>query len=419
VRAALSALGRSLSPSDPMGPLNRVQLLAVAGDAFVTISLAGTLFFSISLTAARSKVILYLLLTMAPFAVVGPFLSPLSDRVPRLRRVVLALSLLGRAVLAVLMAGNYKSVALFPEAFGILVLSKLFFVTRSAVMPSYLEGETALALANARIAILSGVGGFLAGSLAAGVYKVGGTRIALVLAGLLYLVGAVHATLLPAGRRDMRRREHGAMRVARAGYVFDARTLLNLSALAVVRGAVGFTTFLMAFGLRRAHAPTYWYGVLLAASAIGSLLGSAVVGRTRRRLGPSQMIALALLLSAALAGAASTLAGYPVQTLVAFGVGLCSSVAKPSLDAVIQSRVPEEERGRAFGRSESIFQVVWVMGSLLPVLYPFSFRIGDVVIAVVSAVSLVSFLVSAAALRRAERTGFIGGVGFERPMKGL
>src|SRR5690349_6340860 len=48
-----------------------IELTAVgsAGDAFVAVALAGTLFFSVSLDEARWRVALALLLTMAPFAV--------------------------------------------------------------------------------------------------------------------------------------------------------------------------------------------------------------------------------------------------------------------------------------------------------------------------------------------------------------
>ena len=39
------------------------------GDAFVAVALAGTIFFSASVDQARGKVVLFLLITMAPFAV--------------------------------------------------------------------------------------------------------------------------------------------------------------------------------------------------------------------------------------------------------------------------------------------------------------------------------------------------------------
>ena len=50
--------------------------LVSAGDAMVTVSLAGTIFFTTNINAARPKLVLALLLTMAPFAVVAPFLGP-------------------------------------------------------------------------------------------------------------------------------------------------------------------------------------------------------------------------------------------------------------------------------------------------------------------------------------------------------
>ena len=60
--------------TSPFTRLARVHAFSVATDTLVTVSLAGTLFFSIPSGAARDKVALYLVLTMAPFAVVAPLL---------------------------------------------------------------------------------------------------------------------------------------------------------------------------------------------------------------------------------------------------------------------------------------------------------------------------------------------------------
>ena len=53
-----------------------------AGDAFVAVALAGTVFFNTSLHEARSQVVLYLVLTVTPFALLAPFIGPMLDRVP-------------------------------------------------------------------------------------------------------------------------------------------------------------------------------------------------------------------------------------------------------------------------------------------------------------------------------------------------
>ena len=81
----------------PFGRLLVTHVVLIAGDTFVTIALAGSLFFSISPEAARTRVALYLLLTMAPFAVVAPVLGPIIDRARGGRRGMVIGSLGGRS----------------------------------------------------------------------------------------------------------------------------------------------------------------------------------------------------------------------------------------------------------------------------------------------------------------------------------
>ena len=57
---------------------------------FVTVSLADTLFFSATSSAARPKVLLYLVLTLAPFALIAPVFGPLIDRTRGGRRLTFA-----------------------------------------------------------------------------------------------------------------------------------------------------------------------------------------------------------------------------------------------------------------------------------------------------------------------------------------
>src|SRR5580700_7280330 len=65
------------------GLANLIELTAAGGvgDAFVAVALAGTLFFSASVDQARGRIALALLITMAPLAVLAPFLGPMLDRV--------------------------------------------------------------------------------------------------------------------------------------------------------------------------------------------------------------------------------------------------------------------------------------------------------------------------------------------------
>ena len=65
----------------PFARLVYAHAISVAGDACLTVSIAGSLFFQSPTGAARWKVLLYLLLTMAPFAIIAPVLGPSSTAV--------------------------------------------------------------------------------------------------------------------------------------------------------------------------------------------------------------------------------------------------------------------------------------------------------------------------------------------------
>ena len=74
---AMSTDPRFAEPT-PFARLVYAHAISVAGDACLTVSLAGSLFFQNPSGAARGKVLLYLILTMAPFAIVAPVLGPSS-----------------------------------------------------------------------------------------------------------------------------------------------------------------------------------------------------------------------------------------------------------------------------------------------------------------------------------------------------
>jgi len=161
--------------------LDRLLELTAAGaaaDAFVAVALAGTLFFSTSVDQARGRIALTLLITMAPFAVLAPFIGPMLDRVRDGRRYILIGTLLARGLLCWGMAGatqHNDTVTLLPAAFGVLVLQKAYGVTRSAVTPRLLPARITLVSANARISLAALIASTLGAATAAGVsYLAGG-----------------------------------------------------------------------------------------------------------------------------------------------------------------------------------------------------------------------------------------------------
>jgi hypothetical protein len=160
-----------------LASLIELTAASAAGDAFVTIALAGTLFFSTSLDAARGRVALTLVITMAPFAVLAPIIGPMLDRAQSGRRYLLAGTLLARGLLCYAMVDavlHNDVIGLLPAAFGVLVLQKAYAVTRASVMPRLLPKEITLVTANARTGMASLISGTVAGLLALGVNYVAG-----------------------------------------------------------------------------------------------------------------------------------------------------------------------------------------------------------------------------------------------------
>ena len=169
-----------------------------AGDAFVAVSLAGTIFFSTSVDQARGRVVLFLLVTMAPFAVLAPFIGPALDRMQQGRRYLLAGTLLARGLLCWGMsAAIHSPVTLLPAAFGILVLQKAYGVLRASVTPRLLPAQITLVTANARSQLIALTAAMLAGALAAGIQVTAGAAWVLRAGTLIYLAAMFLALRLP------------------------------------------------------------------------------------------------------------------------------------------------------------------------------------------------------------------------------
>ncbi len=181
-----------------LGTLIEMTAVSGAADAFVTVALAGTIFFSTSVDQARGRVVLFLIITMAPFAVLAPFIGPALDRIQQGRRFVLAGTMLTRGLLCYAMSANVaNSVTLLPAAFGILVLQKAGGVVKASVTPRLLPAQITLVTANARSGLISIAASTAAAVLAAGVQFAGGAAWTLRVGTLIYLAAMVLAFRLP------------------------------------------------------------------------------------------------------------------------------------------------------------------------------------------------------------------------------
>jgi hypothetical protein len=429
---AAAAFADLFDQETAFGRLALVQVAMLAGDTLVTISLAGSLFFSITPQAAEGKVLLYLLLTVAPFAVVSPLLGPAIDANRRARRLIVFASAAGRVVLCILMAMSLHSLWLFPEAFCVLVLSKLYLVTRGALVPEMAAADQLTAREgldeagwpasvehddapstdvaegfagfNAQLTLLGTLAGFAISLPGIGLLKAFNAETVLVFASLVFIAAAVCSVRLRISTVDGRDEEANltdeeVAELDRRPFE-DREVVLGLTASATVRLFAGFLTFLIAFGLRRGHAALGWYGFAFAASGGGSLLGLYLVRRLRRRLSEQWLLASALALLCMGAAVAAYFGTILAQVGLAFVAGVAGAISQPSFDALTQRRVPPRAQGRVFARFAVRQQLAWVLGALLPVAIAMPFVVGDSILGAIAAICLVGFLIGRLVVNR-------------------
>lgn len=381
-----------------------------AGDALIAVSLAGTLFFSVPTGEARGKVALYLLVTMAPFIVVAPIIGPVLDRFRHGRRGAMAGSFAVRAFLAWVLADAVArgGIGLYPAAFGVLVASKAYVVTRSTTVPRLLPHGVSLVKANSKVSLAGIIGLAIGTPVAVGLAWVG-PQWSLRFAFAVFVVGTILSAMLPSDVDSAVGEVDADVLVSdkrsrrpRLGSVGPA-VVLGLRVNAAVRAMSGFLTIFLLFLVR--DQPVQGLSSELSVALVGvcaiggSTVGSVVGSRVRERA-PEPIIVAILVAAAAVALVTALFYGAVTLGLIAATAGFGQQLGKLALDAQIQRDVPEQVRSSAFARTETAIQLAWVVGGGLGIVLPLNPTLGMSFVAGGLIVTLVLIARSFVALRR-------------------
>src|SRR5438105_8581758 len=273
----MSQSREALPGQSPFARLALTHALAVGADTLVAVALAGSIFFSATLAAARPKVLLYLGITMVPFAVVAAF------RIPKAKR--------------------------------------------TAAPPAAAE-QAELHAASIRLAA---------------------------------------------------------------------------TAMTVLRAAVGFLTFLAAFDLKRSHAASWLFGLVIGAGALGGFLGAVIAPRLRRVMREETILVGSLLVPAVVTLFGARAFGNTAIGVVACAVAVGAASGRLAFDSLVQRDAPEAARGRTFARFETRFQLAWVGGAFIPAAIPrLPGRLGFLLMAVGLAFFGLSYFAAVRAARSTE-----------------
>lgn len=339
----------------------------------MAVSLAGSLFFNLSIEAARPRIILYLLLTMAPFAIVAPLIGPFVDRIRGGHRVVIAACCIGRAALCFLLAFQLKTLALYPLAFSILVLNKTHAVAKSALVPRLVDEPERLVESNATLSRVAAVAGAIGGAVAVAVMALGGAPMVLFVGCGVYAAGLVAALSI---RKPKIPTVSPALRLIGAQELRSPSLVLGVSSMSLVRGAVGFFAFFAAFTLKGTGEPTWVFGAVAVAGGLGGFAATFVAPALRRLLLEERILEVAMALPAIFALFVPKAFVAPSLLVVALFLGLAANLGRQGFDSLVQRDAPDAERGRAFARFEVRLQLTWVLGALIPVMLTPSMAVG-------------------------------------------
>lgn len=372
-----------------------------AVDAALAVALANTLFFAAAKAESTGKVLLYLLITVAPFAVIAPLIGPALDRLQHGRRIALAASSFARAILAVVMAVNFDSWVLYPCALGMLVLSKSFGVLKAAVTPRVLPPDITLVKTNSRLTVFGLMAGGVAGALAAALSWAFGSTGALVFTALLSVIGGWLCLRIPAWVEST----EGEVPVdgvrARTRRAFPLPVTTTLWANGSIRIETGFLALFIAFVIKSEYTDSSAFtqllllGVVGVAAGIGGFLGNAIGARLP--LTKPDLVSISSLAAVVLTTLiAALIPGLITASIVGLVGSTASALAKVCLDSVIQHELPEASRASAFGVSETALQLSWVFGGVVGLLlggvwtfgHDSVYTIGFAVITVLLAVGL-------------------------------
>lgn len=390
------ASDRSILGDSAARTLVPVQAFNSGGQALFALSLVGSLFFNVSVDAARPSILLYLALTMAPFAILAPLIGPIIDTLRGGHRAVLLLSLVARAAIALLLATQLKTLLLYPEAFVIVVLAKVYGVGSNALVPSLVD-HSHLVVVNSRLARVATIAGIVASGVGLAVLAIGDASWVLRVGAGFFALGALAALRIPEQRGEIT-----VSPIVESTEMHSPGIMSATAGMAGLRAAAGFVLFHVGFALKASGEPVWLLGAVLAAGAIGGFAGTYVSSWLHRRWLEQEVLTAAILLPAVLAAVTALRVHGSTVIALALGLGLAGSVGRRAFDGVIQTEAPHATRGRAYAGLETRLELGWVGGSLVAVLARFPNWLGLAILSMFLAIVAGNRIIAAV---RAARLG--------------
>jgi MFS transporter, DHA3 family, macrolide efflux protein len=328
------------------------SLVSMVGDRLYEIALG---FWILAVTGSTGLMGTLLAVSMIPRVLLAPFAGVAADRFRR-RRLIVGMDLIRGAAAAAAGAAALAGVLEVWMVFAVGIVlggcGAFFNPAVGSVFPD-LVPRSRLEKANSAFAMVQ-AGSRIAGSSLGGVlYSILGAPLMFLINGISYLLSGISETFIEVPEHGAERRNLTFFQDMGEGYRFvwsnkGILTLLIVGSVLNFFASIGFLLLLPLFDANPALGPAR-YGVFMAVSAAGSMLG--MVFLSMFRITPKTRYAwfMGTLLSFTFLFVLIPLVQvYPVMLAVGLVTGFGNAIVNILLETVMQLTIPPDKRGKVF-----------------------------------------------------------------------
>jgi len=339
------------------------QLISTIGDSFTMIA-AGILIYQ--KTGSAMSVGLMLMATSLPTLLIGMIAGVFVDRLDRKKIMIVADISRGVLVLLIPFLIQYNVVWMYVIVFLISSISTFFLPAYDSIVPE-LASDEELTAANSMIAI-SSFGSTAVGFAASGMLAAYSLDLAFYIDAATFFISALLMVGIKIAPLKVEERTSVAVVVKNLQgglrYMFGSQVLRSLVTISVVYAfVVGLgNTLLLPFSTDALGATTFEYGLQEGLTSIGFVVGSLVMAKFADRLREGLWIMIGLL------GMGVCYLTYSFSTSIPFAIvvitfsGLMNSPYAVARRTLLQRNTEREMRGRVFGASMTIGNVMMLLG---------------------------------------------------------
>lgn len=373
--------------------LLRVRWTGQLTDGIFQSALASFILFSPERQADALNAALAFTVVLLPYSIIGPFIGTILDRISRQRAIFFSnlLRVVTLLSISILISQGFTGVELTVFVLVAFGVNRLILAGLSAGLPLVVESQSLIS-ANALAVTAGSIWVVLGGGIGLGIRRIidssasadNADAIIILVAAWGYLAAAIFASLLKKGEIGPRPHEivnasfSQGLKEMRDGFRFLEKhtdAARGIIATAIHRG--GLTALVLtALLLERnafhdpadSEAGLSGLSITLSIAAIGFGIGALTAPFGVRKFGRHRWMRIALFASA-LGPVFLIFARTPVTlAITAFLTALCGQNLKVTNDALVQSKISDEYRGRVFSVYDVVVNAAIITGALTSAL---------------------------------------------------